>query len=162
MLSEHALSRLHIYQIDSSEDLLVAGWRESVALPEFGLETLGAKLDSGASLSSLHAIDIEIISRRRDRWVRFWTESDELSDVPNRLIRCEARLIAERSIRSSNGQTEVRPVVETILYMAGFQWPVELTLCDRSTLECKLLLGRSALASRCMIDCSRKFVLTRP
>jgi hypothetical protein len=145
---------------DSGEDLLVVGWRETIALPEFGLETLSAKLDTGASLSSLHAMQIELISKRRESWVRFWTQSDDVdSGSP---IRCEARCLGERAIRSSNGHVETRPIIETVVYLGGFQWPIEITLNDRSSLDCKVLLGRSALASRCIIDCSRKHLLSRP
>jgi hypothetical protein len=29
-------------------------------------------------------------------------------------------------------------------------------------LECKVLLGRNAIASRCLIDCSRSHLMSRP
>lgn len=141
------------------EDLLLVGWREAVALPELGLDVLYAKLDSGASLSTLHAEELEIFQKRKEKWVRFLAYCDADDTVTP--YRCEARWMEERAIRSSNGQIELRPVIETSLYLGGFQWTIELTLTDRSSLEHKILLGRSALASRCAIDCSRSYLLSR-
>ncbi|XZE42824.1 ATP-dependent zinc protease family protein [Pirellulaceae bacterium SH467] len=145
---------------DAADDLLVMGWRESVSLPEFGIDKMSAKLDSGAVLSSLHATRIERYRKKGETWIRFLTWSDVLGDQSS--YRCEARWLSDRTIRSSSGCVEQRPSIETILYIGGFQWPIEVTLCDRSSLECKLLLGRSALAERCLIDCSRQHLYSRP
>ena len=145
---------------DTSEDLLLVGWRETIALPEFGLEKLYAKLDSGACLSALHAEKIELFQKRRQTWVRFVTSSD--LDEDSTPFRCEAKWLGDRAIRSSNGQTELRPVVETQIYLGGFQWTIEFSLSDRTSLECKVLLGRNAIASRCLIDCSRSHLMSRP
>lgn len=145
---------------ESTEDLLIMGWRESISLPEFGIDKMIAKLDSGAVLSSLHATEIERLRRRGETWIRFVTWSDVPGDQSS--YRCEARWLSDRTIRSSSGCIEQRPSIETLLYIGGFQWPIEVTLCDRSSLECKLLLGRSALSDRCLIDCSRSHLYSRP
>ena len=42
---------------------MLVGWRETIALPEFGLEKIYAKLDSGACLSALHAEKIELFQK---------------------------------------------------------------------------------------------------
>jgi hypothetical protein len=140
------------------EELLLVGWCETVSLPGLGIESVVAKLDTGAVVSSLHATQIEYFTKKRTDWVRFRTT--DMGTHTNSEVRCEARLLNKRSIRSSNGSVELRPVVETSLYLGGFEWTIELSLNDRSQLECPLLLGRSALQSRCLIDCSRRFVLS--
>ncbi|MFN7877288.1 MAG: ATP-dependent zinc protease [Pirellula sp.] len=145
-------------QSEPVDELLLAGWCESVSLPGLGIEAVVAKLDTGAVVSSLHATQIEYFSKKRCEWVRFRTI--DMGAHTTSVVRCEARLLSKRSIRSSNGSVELRPVVETSLYLGGFEWTIELSLNDRSQLECPLLLGRSALQSRCLIDCSRRFVLS--
>ena len=140
------------------DDLLIVGWREWIALPELNMDRVRAKLDSGAALSSLHADRMETFSRSRQSWIRFFVPGPSLSDSENDResdYQCSARLIGHRNIRSSNGEVATRPVIETTLYLAGFQWQIELTLTDRATLECPMLIGRNALAGRCVIDCSR-------
>ena len=141
------------------DDLLLVGWREWIALPEFGVDRLHAKFDSGATMSSLHAERIEEFKRRHDTWVRFFIIADH--DREETPYHCNARLIEYRNIRSSNGHVESRPVIETTLYIAGFQWPIEVTLCNRESLECRMLIGRSALAGRCLVDCGRSDVLSK-
>jgi hypothetical protein len=137
-----------------SDDLLIVGWREWIALPELAIDRLHAKLDSGATVSSLHADHIEEYSRGRESWIRFVIDEQE-SEC------CNSRLLGYRNIRSSNGYVETRPIIETILYIAGFQWPIEVTLSNRETLECRMLIGRSALAGRCLVDCGRSNIVSR-
>ena len=145
--------------IQDWDDLLLVGWREWVALPELGVDRLHAKLDSGATISSLHAERIEEFKRGKESWVRFFVLGDH--DNEESAYHCNAKLVGHRNIRSSNGHIASRPVIETILYIAGFQWPIEVTLSNRETLECRMLIGRLALAGRCLVDCSRSDVVSR-
>lgn len=143
----------------SSDHLIIAGWQEWVALPEFGIDRLHAKLDTGASMSSLHAIDIHTVKVGRDEHVRFRVVQEDSQESESPL--CEAKLIAYRNIRSSSGHVDTRPVIETMLYIAGYQWPIDLTLSSRTGLEFRLLIGRSAIADRCLVDSSRANLVSR-
>lgn len=145
--------------IQDWDDLLLVGWREWIALPELGVDRVHAKLDSGATMSSLHAERIELFIRGTEPWVRFFVLGNH--DSKESSFHCNAKLVGHRNIRSSNGHVEYRPVIETILYIAGFQWPIEVTLTNRETLECRMLIGRLALAGRCLVDCSRSDVVSR-
>ncbi|MEQ1826339.1 MAG: RimK/LysX family protein [Pirellula sp.] len=142
--------------LQDTDELLLVGWREWIALPELGVDRLVAKLDSGATVSSLHAERIQEYSRGKDAWVRFGVTGEQ-----DQTELCQAKLVGYRNIRSSNGLVESRPVIETILYIAGFQWPIEVTLSNRESLECRMLIGRSALAGRCLVDCGRTNVVSR-
>jgi hypothetical protein len=48
-------------------------------------------------------------------------------------------------VRSSNGQQEWRYVIRTRLLLGGLDFPIELTLTDRSNMRHPMLLGRRAM-----------------
>ena len=123
---------------------LTFGWEEWIGLPDLGLPAISAKVDTGARTSALHASDIEIFGSSAKPKVRFHvypeTGRDDLA------IPCSADLIDRREVTSSNGETELRCVIVTTLSVAGQDWPIEITLTNRTGMANRMLLGRQALA----------------
>lgn len=93
------------------DHLTVIGLREWVALPDLGVAGLRAKIDTGASTSSLHATDIEPFERDGEQWVRFTAHLGTVVQLRHR--RCEAPLVTRKTIKSSNGHAQMRYVVST-------------------------------------------------
>jgi hypothetical protein len=134
----------------------VIGWREWAALPKLGVAAIKAKVDTGARSSSLHAWDIEVVpgsSPARLRFVLHPLEDDETLTV-----RAQALLVDARDVRSSNGDVERRPVVRTTLAIAGLRFPIDLTLTRRDEMGFRMLLGRSAIRRRFVVDPCGSFV----
>jgi hypothetical protein len=50
-----------------------------------------------------------------------------------------------KTIKSSNGQAQVRYVIRTTLALGDRVWPVEFTLACRKAMRYRLLLGSNAL-----------------
>jgi hypothetical protein len=140
-----------------SGDRLIVGWREWASLPELGIAQVEAKIDTGARTSALHANSIEPFERRGAAWVRF-DVTGESETVPWH----EARVTDRRSIRSSNGGTELRYVIRTGLTLAGRTWPIEITLTNRERMEQPMLIGREALAGRVLVDAQKSWLCGRP
>jgi len=129
---------------------MTIGWEEWVSLPELGLPALNAKVDTGAKTSALHSFAIEEIGTGRDRKVRFGIHP--IPDRPEIEVYCTAQWVGEREVTSSNGHTERRPVIRTLLKIGGEEWPIEITLTNRETMSYRMLLGRSAMKDRIVVN----------
>ncbi|NDH88735.1 MAG: hypothetical protein EBY61_09020 [Actinobacteria bacterium] len=67
-----------------------------------------------------------------------------------------------RVVRSSNGRSELRPVIETEISLGEQVWNVEFTLTRRNAMGFRILLGRRALRSRAVVDVSNSYRLGVP
>ena len=136
------------------------GLREWVALPDLGVAGLRAKIDTGASTSSLHASDIQPFERDGKPWVRF---TAHLGTLVQRRHRCEAQLVSVKTIKSSNGQAQSRYVIRTSLTLGEREWPVEFTLTCRKTMRYRVLLGSKALiAGQLLVNPALTYVQNKP
>ena len=135
-------------------DTLNFGWEEWVSLPELGLPALRAKVDTGARTSALHAHDIEVFGPDKAPKVRF--NVHPVAGKDHVAITCSAPILDRREVTSSNGESELRYVIETRLEVAGQSWPIEVTLTDRSSMTSRMLLGRQALQDHISITASEK------
>lgn len=135
----------------------VVGWREWAGLPELGIAQVEAKIDTGARTSALHAGSIETFEIDGEAWVRF-DVTGESESVPWH----ESPVADRRSVRSSNGGTELRYVIRTGLVLAGSAWPVEISLTNRERMELPMLIGREALAGRVLVDAEKSWLWGRP
>ena len=137
--------------------LPVVGWREWLALPELGIAAIKAKIDTGARTSALHAFYVERFRRRGVDMVRFGIHPLQQRSVP--ALDCEARLLDRRTVSDSGGHREKRYVIETPVVAGDSNLPIQLTLTNRDTMRFRMLLGRTALEGRFLVDASRSYVL---
>ncbi|MBU2586878.1 MAG: RimK/LysX family protein [Alphaproteobacteria bacterium] len=124
----------------------VVGWRELVSLPELGLNDIPAKIDTGARTSSLQAIVIDDFLRDGERFVRFAVDWDGVRH------HCEAVHVDIRGITSSNGERQERFVIKTPLTIGNLTFRAEISLTDRSQMQFPMLIGRTALRRRMVVD----------
>jgi hypothetical protein len=136
------------------------GWREWVALPEFDTPPIKAKIDTGARTSALHAFRIKPFWKDDARYVEFYIHPEQHRRVPE--IRCEARLLEQRGVTSSNGQKELRYVIETNADIGGEIINIELTLTNRDELGFRMLIGRQAVRGHFIVDPGRSYCAASP
>ena len=123
------------------------GWKEDVELPELQTGLLIAKIDTGARSSALHAEEISVIGRRVN--FRFEGKKHEL------------KLIGAKRIKSSNGQSQLRPMIETEVVLGEHRFMAAITLTDRGDMEVPMLLGREAIKGRFLVNAARTFIHSR-
>jgi hypothetical protein len=140
--------------------LPIIGWREWVGLPDFGIESIKVKVDTGARSSSLHAFNLQKFERDGAKWVRF--KVHPVQRKKTKTIEIEAEVLEYRSIRSSNGKATRRPVILTHVELLGIVWPVELTLASRDNMGFRMLLGREAFRRRFLVDAGNSYYGGKP
>ena len=121
---------------------------------------LKAKIDTGAATSALHASKLERFEVDGQPWVRFTVRPHQRR--AGGAMRVEAPVIDERRVRSSNGKSELRPVIETEISLGEQVWNVEFTLTRRNAMGFRMLLGRRALRRRAVVDVSSSYRLGVP
>ncbi|MGF1546335.1 MAG: ATP-dependent zinc protease [Thiotrichales bacterium] len=135
----------------------VIGWREWVAVHGLDLPPIKAKVDTGARTSCLHAYRMRGFKRRGVRWVRFHVHPLQ-HDTATSIV-CEAPVVDRRWVADSGGHRSKRYVIEAPITLGGHTWKIEITLTSRDTMLFRMLLGRSALRGRFLIDPQASFVL---
>jgi hypothetical protein len=134
----------------------VIGRKEFVNFPEWHVNDVPAKIDTGARNCALDALHYEIrevqgtliaeirVDRKRKRAATIY-----------------APLVGMVTVTNPNGASERRPVLETVIELGRTQRRVRLSLTNRSGMRFPLILGRAALAGLFMVDVSRAYLLGR-
>jgi hypothetical protein len=138
----------------------VIGWREWAALPDLGVDAIKTKVDTGARTSALHAFDIEPFKRKGQDWIRFSVHPIQKNDDVIRA--CTSRAHDSRAVTNSGGSTERRWVIETTIVLGNESWPIELTLTNRDEMGFRMLIGRTAINGRFIVDPSQSYCLKLP
>lgn len=125
---------------------LVIGWREWITLPDLGV-TVKAKVDTGARTSALHVEDITVGADGTVGFTVLPTQDDDTVRVP-----ATAPLLDVREIRSSSGEVQQRYVIKTWAKLHRRRWQIELTLASRDEMGFRMLLGRTAMRGRFLVD----------
>ena len=146
--------------LDENEIRLTVGWREWISLPELQIESIKAKLDTGARSSALHTYFIEPLLSSGKPKVRFGVHPLQRTDKKD--VVCTADIIDYRRIVDSGGHPEMRYVIQTRVLIGGRSWIIDLSLTNREQMRFRLLLGRTAISERLIIDPQLSFTLGKP
>jgi len=115
-----------------------------------------ARIDTGATTSSLNATDIIEFERDGKKWVRF--NFNKAMDNDQIIEAKIARTILIR--QANNSEPTRRPIIELPVQLGDIKTLTEFTLADRSHMTFPVLLGRTFLKDIVMVDVARTYTLT--
>jgi hypothetical protein len=134
----------------------VIGFVELVDLPEWRIARMRAKVDTGARSSALHVENIREVGQDRVRFdVRLHRRKID------RRVTVEAEISRRGRVRSSSGLSEWRIFVVTVVRIGPLEQRIELSLVDREKMIFRMLLGRSALSHRFLVDVGKRYLLSK-
>ena len=139
------------------KDLMTLGWREWVSLPELGLRSIKAKVDTGARTSTIHAFSVRTFEEGGRKRVEFLVHPFQKDT--DTVVTCQADVLDRRVVSDSGGHKEERIIIETLLSIGDYAWPIEATLTARDTMLFRMLLGRTAIKGRAVVNPARSFVV---
>ncbi|GAB7228996.1 RimK/LysX family protein [Vibrio rotiferianus] len=136
---------------------LVLGAEEWVYVPAID-QTFKARIDTGATTSSISATDIVPFERDGKDWVQFKIDVNGTASK-------EFKLPVERWAKikqSSSDEVDKRAVVVAYIQVGDMNEQTEFTLAERGHMKFPILLGRSFFRDVAIIDVSQKYVQKKP
>lgn len=121
--------------------------------PEFQLKDINVKIDTGTYNSSIHCSDINEIVKNGKKIIRFKLLDNEHEGVYFDELFIDNYLLKE--IKSSNGISEMRFVVDSEIILFGKKYLTSFSLTDRSDMKYPILLGRKLLANNFLVDVTK-------
>lgn len=110
---------------------------------------LKARIDTGATTTSLGVDEMELIHEDGKDWVEI-----RIGEVTSKY-----RVVKFIRIKQHESESVKRPVVRLRLILGNVSESVNVTLADRSKFKYKLLIGRNLLYDNFIVDVSQKYTI---
>ena len=121
---------------------------------ELSLEDIDIKIDSGAYTSSIHCSNIKEITIDDISVIKFKLLDPEHPFYNNKEF--TFKNYNSKIVKSSNGISEKRFMIQTEIIIFGESFPIYLTLSERKDMKFPILLGRKFLNKKFVIDTAKK------
>ncbi|WP_298764880.1 RimK/LysX family protein [uncultured Polaribacter sp.] len=133
---------------------LIIGREDKADFPEFNLENIAIKIDSGAYTSSLSCCNIEETIKDGEKVLKY-----NVLDKKHEQYKSEAfftKFYDLKKVKSSNGIVEERYRIKTEIIIFNERFNIYLTLTERKKMKFPVLLGRKFLNKKFVIDTAKK------
>ncbi len=131
----------------------IIGEAEYIYVPSSKIK-LKARIDTGATTTSIHALDIKEFERDGQKWVKF-----KLIDENKKEIERALPIQRVTTIKRHGANSLKRYVVQLRLNLGESSQLVDVTLANRSNFTYPLLIGRNFLNGIFIVDVSKKYLI---
>ena len=128
------------------------GWREWISLVDFKDFYLKAKIDTGATISALHATHIEEFNLNGDKYVKFRLHQSKSYKMIKKPV------VGYKMIKNSFGKKQLRPLINISIKIGNNTIDTLITLATRSRMTYPVLIGRSTLDNNYRINPRKSFL----
>lgn len=131
------------------------GRLEKISFPEFGVENIDAKVDTGAYTGCIHANVLGEVSRDGRTFLQFRLLDETHPEFNDNVY--ETDDFKKKKVKSSNGIVQERYMIMQKVIFAGTEAEFELGLDNRDTMKFPVLIGRKNLTERFIVDVEKEF-----
>ena len=135
-----------------NKEFIDIGWREWISLVDYKNFFLKAKIDTGATISALHATHIKEIDYDGKTYVRFRLYQSKSYKLLKRPV------VGYKTIKNSFGKKQLRPVINLSIKIGDDIIDTSITLTTRSRMTYPVLIGRSTLNNNYRINPRKSFL----
>jgi hypothetical protein len=133
------------------------GRTEYISIPAFNLSRIEAKIDTGAYSCAICSKNARLVAINGSVMLRFGIYSSGNKGKIQYFMTSDYKTTM---VKSSNGITEKRFVINAGLKLGKRTYKAALTLSNRRDLRYAVLIGRKLLRSRFLVDVSKNHALT--
>ena len=132
----------------------IIGRIDKADFPELFLSNINIKVDTGAYTSTIHSHHIKEIVIDGEKHIEFQLLDPTHSKYRDEIFK--TKRYKKKRVKNSFGKSEQRFVVETIIVIFEEEYPIELSLSERSDMKYPILIGRKLLNKRFIVDTSKQ------
>lgn len=135
------------------KDRLILGRADKVDFLELGLQDIDVKMDTGAYTSSIHCSKIQENIYDGIPVIEFQLLDESFPEPHDKIHRFSH--YRKKDIKSSCGTVQSRYIIQTEVTMFGKVFPIDLSLSERWEMKFPILIGRSFLNKKFIVDTSK-------
>ncbi|MFY9242110.1 MAG: RimK/LysX family protein [Polaribacter sp.] len=133
---------------------ITIGRVDKADFPGLSLVDIDVKIDSGAYTSSIHCSNIKEVTVNNSSFIEFNLLDPEHTFYNNKKF--TFKNYSSKIVKSSNGISEKRFMIQTEIVIFNTTFPIFLTLSERKDMTFPILLGRKFLNKKFVIDTIKK------
>ncbi len=143
--------------VENKPQKTIIGRLEYVSFPDFGIENIEAKVDTGAYNGAIHVSLVEECIHEGLSAIRFRLIDEDHPQYQDKDF--FASDFIQKNIRSSNGESELRYLIPVSFVIGKKEYTSYFSLSKRDAMRHPVLLGRKNIKKYFLVNAAKKFVL---